>query len=192
LIVSDFSHSQKSGADNRPAFRSKAGRLFFATIKFYVLIYQLLRDIYVMIYLQQRMPSHQTYCLDEVTRRAARIALADYDAVRVPYICQLSGAAEEILLISRFAAKRMVAATKGSIDIDEARVLALVHITTLCVSDIADLLHMPGQKALQILEDLVQRELVLRHEIEGVRCFMQTDGEVHRQFTDLALGALPA
>ncbi|MBL4614763.1 MAG: hypothetical protein JKY27_07815 [Magnetovibrio sp.] len=134
----------------------------------------------------------QTYCLDEITRRAARVALASYDAVRVPYICQLSGAAEEILLISRYAAERMVVATKDAINIDEARVLALVHIAKLCQGDIAELLHMPGQKAAQILHDLVTRDLAFFHDIQGVRCYVQTDGEVHIQFTDLALGALSA
>lgn len=134
----------------------------------------------------------QTYCLDEITRRAARVALASHDAVRVPYICQLSGDAEEILLISRYAAERMVVATKGQIDIDEARVLGLVHITKLCESDIAELLHMSGQRAAQILEGLVSRELAFSHDIEGVRCYLQTDGDVHIQFTDLALGALSA
>ena len=133
-----------------------------------------------------------TYCLDDITRRAARIALAGNDAVRVPYICQLSGAPEELLLISRFAAERMVIATKGEIDIDEARVLALVHIAKLCITDIADLLHMPGQKADAILADLTKRGLVFCHDLNGIRRYIQTDGEVHLQFTDLALGALPA
>jgi len=134
----------------------------------------------------------QTYCLDEVTRRAARVALAQHDAVRIPYICQLSGSSEEIMMISRYAAERMVVATKGAIDTDEARVLAMVHIAKLCINDISDLLHMPGQKTAKILKELVGRGLAFSHTIHGVLCYVQTDGEVHIQFTDLALGALSA
>lgn len=134
----------------------------------------------------------QVYCLDEVTRRAARVALAQHDAVRIPYICQLSGSSEEILMISRYAAERMVVATKGAIDIDEARVLAMVHIAKLCENDIAELLHMPGQKTARILKELMERDLAFSHTINGVLCYVQTDGEVHTQFTDLALGALSA
>jgi len=133
-----------------------------------------------------------TNCLDEITKRAARVALAQHDAVRVPYICQLSGIAKEILLISRYAAERMVVATSGVIDTDEARVLAVVHIAKLCERDIGDLLHMPGQKAAQILSTLVDRELAFLHNVDGVPCYIQADGEVHTQFTDLALGALSA
>lgn len=131
-------------------------------------------------------------CLDEVTKRAARVALAQHDAVRVPYICQLSGTAKEILIISRYTAERMVVATSGLIDTDEARVLALVHIAKLCERDIGDLLHMPGQKAAQILGALVDRKLAFSHEVDGVPCYIQADGEVYTQFTDLALGALSA
>ena len=136
--------------------------------------------------------STPAYCLDEITRRAARVALAQHDAVRVPYICQLSGSAEEILLISRYAAERMVVATRGEIDIDEARVLAMVHIAKLCQNDIAELLRMPGQKTANILEELVARELAFTHNINGVVCYIQNSGDVHTQFTDLALGALSA
>ena len=132
------------------------------------------------------------HCLDEITRRAARVALAGNDAVRVPYICQLSGASEEILLISRYAAERMVVATRGIIDIDEARVLAMVHIAKLCENDIGELLHMSGTKAATILQGLMARELAFSHNINGVTCYIQTDGEVRTQFTDLALGALSA
>jgi len=131
-----------------------------------------------------------SHCLDEITRRAARVALGRFDAVRVPYICQLSGASEEILLISRFAAERMVVATQGAIDIDEARVLATLHIAKLCEDDIADLLHMPGHMTAHILDELVTRGLAFAHNIKGVKCYIQTDGEVHTQFTDLALGAM--
>lgn len=132
------------------------------------------------------------HCLDELTRRSARVALSNFDAVRVPYICQLSGAAEELLIISRYAAERMVVATRGAVDIDEARVLATLHIAKLCEEDIADLLHMPGQMAARILEALVKRNLAFTHIIKGVKCYIQTDGEVHTQFTDLALGAMHA
>jgi len=142
--------------------------------------------------LVQDLQLHTANCLDEVTKRAARVALAQHDAVRVPYLCQLSGTAKEILLISRYAAERMVVATSGTIDTDEARVLAVVHIAKLCERDIADLLHMPGQKTSQILGALVDRKLAFSHEIDGVPCYIQADGEVHTQFTDLALGALSA
>ncbi|HEY9080329.1 hypothetical protein [Magnetovibrio sp.] len=140
----------------------------------------------------QNTSSQPMYCLDEITRRAARVALAGNDAVRVPYICQLSGASEEILLISRYAAERMVVATHGAIDIDEARVLAMVHIAKLCEQDIGELLHMSGTKAANILKDLMARNLAFAHTINGVTCYIQTDGEVRTQFTDLALGALSA
>ena len=145
-----------------------------------------------MGFLANAYAHHSAYCLDEITRRAARVALSDFDAVRVPYICQLSGASEEILLISRYAAERMVVATKGAIDIDEARVLALVHIAKLCLTDIADLLHLPAHIAANILESLEDRGHAFSHTIEGVTCYIQTDDEVHTQFTDLALGALHA
>lgn len=135
---------------------------------------------------------HSAYCLDEITRRAARVALSDFDAVRVPYICQLSGASEEILLISRYAAERMVVATKGAVDTNEARVLALVHIAKLCITDIAELLHMPTHMAANILNDLENRGHAFSHNIDGVTCYIQTDDDVHMQFTDLALGALHA
>jgi len=140
----------------------------------------------------QSLQIEPTYCLDEVTRRAARVALAQHEAVRVPYFCQMSGSAEELLLISRYSAERMVIATRGDIDIDEARVLALIHIAKLCEPDIGELLHMPGQKTAQILQDLIGRGLAFEHTIDGVTCYIQTDGEVHKQFTDLALGALSA
>jgi len=145
-----------------------------------------------MTSIAQNLPPDTAYCLDEVTRRAARVALAGYDAVRVPYICQLSGSSEEILLISRYAAERMVVATRGAIDIDEARVLAMVHIAKLCEHDIGELLHMPGTKAASILRDLMARNLAFSHNINGVTCYIQTDGDVRTQFMDLALGALSA
>ena len=131
-------------------------------------------------------------CLDEVTRRAARVALGKNDAVRVPYICQLSGSGEELMLISHYAAERMVVATGGQIDSVEARVLALVHIAKLCLTDIAELLHMSTQRCQSILDDLERRDLVFRYEINGLTCYVQNEGDVHTQFTDLALGALHA
>ena len=145
-----------------------------------------------MTFIAHNASTEPMHCLDEITRRAARVALAGNDAVRVPYICQLSGSSEEILLISRYAAERMVVATRGAIDTDEARVLAMVHIAKLCENDIGELLHMSGNKAVTILRDLIARGLAFSHNINGVTCYIQTDGEVHTQFTDLALGALSA
>ena len=140
----------------------------------------------------QLNPAHDENCLDEVTRRAARVALGSYDAVRVPYICQLSGSAEELMLISTYAAERMVVATNGQIDSVEARLLALVHIAKLCPSDIAELLHMSSKRCQTILDDLEKRDLVFSHDVGGMTCYMQTDGDVHNQFIDLALGAMHA
>jgi len=145
-----------------------------------------------MSLIAQNMLPEPMHCLDEITRRAARVALAGNDAVRVPYICQLSGSSEEILLISRYAAERMIVATRGAIDVDEARVLAMVHIAKLCENDIGELLHMSGTKAATILRELMARGLAFAHNINGVTCYIQTDGEVRTQFTDLALGALSA
>lgn len=140
----------------------------------------------------QLEPAHEQNCLDEITRRAARVALGSHDAVRVPYICQLSGSAEELMLISHYAAERMVIATGGQIDIVEARVLALVHIAKLCLTDIADLLHMSTKRCQTILDDLERRDLVFSLKIGELTCYIQTEGDVHNQFTDLALGALHA
>jgi hypothetical protein len=131
-------------------------------------------------------------CLDEITMMSARIALADRDAVRVPYICQVSGRAKELLLISRRAAERMVVATKGVINIDEARTLALLHISHLCETDIADLLHVSQPRAKAMLNALAKRGLASLHMFEDVSYYKQNDGDVHTQFQDLALGAFNA
>ncbi|MEG3619377.1 hypothetical protein V5T82_12995 [Magnetovibrio sp. PR-2] len=137
-------------------------------------------------------PVDSQNCLDEITRRAARVALGGHDAVRVPYICQLSGSAEELMLISTFAAERMVVATNGQIDVLEARLLALVHIAKLCITDIAELMHMSTKRCQVLLDDLERRGLVFSHNVDGMACYVQNEGEVHSQFTDLALGALHA
>lgn len=132
------------------------------------------------------------HCLDEITLMSARVALADRDAVRVPYICQVSGRAKELLLISRFAAERMVVATKGMVDINEARILALLHISHLCETDIPALLRMPESAAKAILKDLSARGLATAQTFEDVSYYKQNAGEVHAQFQDLALGAFNA
>lgn len=131
-------------------------------------------------------------CLDEMTVMTARSALADRDAVRIPYICQVSGQAKELLVISRHAAERMVVATKGAIDIDEAKVLALLHISHLCESDVPELLHIPKQRTLTILKDLAARGRATVQEKAGVCFYAQNRDDVHVQFTDLALGAMSA
>ncbi len=135
---------------------------------------------------------HEPHCLDDITRLTVRMALGDCDAIRVPYICQISEKPRELMMISPLAAERMVTATQGHITPQEARILALIHIAKLCVGDIADLLHMSVPAATNVLEDLVRRGLAFRYDIDGVRCYMQSDGEVHLQFTDLALGAMHA
>lgn len=131
-------------------------------------------------------------CLDEMTVMTARMALADRDAVRIPYICQVSGRAKELLVISRDAAERMVVATKGTVTIDEARLLALVHISQLCEADIPDLVRMPRQKSVSILEGLANRGLAIMQKAEDVCFYRQNLDEVHMLFSDLALGATSA
>lgn len=129
------------------------------------------------------------HCLDESTMMTARAALLDRDAVRVPFFCQRSGLPKELLLISRHAAERMVVATKGMVDVDEARVLALLHITPLCDHDLPELLRLPLNKVRQMLSDLARRGLAVSEIVEDASYFSQASGEVHLQFTDLALGA---
>lgn len=131
-------------------------------------------------------------CLDEITLMSARVALADRDAVRVPYICLVSGRAKELLLISRQAAERMVVATKGAIDTDEARILALLHISHLCETDIPDLLHIPYSHAKAKLDALAARGLAHAELFEDVSYYKQNDGDIRAQFKDLALGAFNA
>jgi len=131
-------------------------------------------------------------CLDEITLMSARVALADRDAVRVPYICQVSGRAKELLLISRHAAERMVVATQGTIDADEARILALLHISHLCETDIPDLLRIPYAHAKAKLDALAARGLAQAQMFEDVSYYKQNDGDVCAQFKDLALGAYNA
>ena len=128
-------------------------------------------------------------CLDEITVMSARMALADRDAVRIPYICQISGRAKEILVISRDAAERMVIATKGAVTVDEARLLALVHISQLCETDIPELVRMPRNKSASILQDLAQRGLAIMQKVEDVCFYRQSQDDVHVLFSDLALGA---
>ena len=128
-------------------------------------------------------------CLDEITLMSARVALADRDAVRIPYICLVSGRAKELMMISRKTAERMVIATKGLINIDEARTLALLHISQLCEADIPELLHMPLSKAKNLLANLAARGLTSALTYEDVVYHQQSPGELHAQFSDLALGA---
>jgi len=128
-------------------------------------------------------------CVDDITLMSARIALADRDAVRIPYICQISGHAEELLLISRTAAEGLAVAARGAIDADEARVLAVLHMTQISESDVPDLLNMPVGKALGILEGLAARGLATAQDFAGVRCYRQNPGDVYALFQDLAAGA---
>ena len=128
-------------------------------------------------------------CLDEITLMSARVALADRDAVRIPYICLVSGRPKELMMISRDAAERMVAATKGLIDTEEARVLALLHISQLCEADISELLRMPESTAQSTLLALAARGLTSALKFEDVVYYKQAPGEVYAQFSDLALGA---
>lgn len=128
-------------------------------------------------------------CLDDMTVMAARVALRDRDAVRIPYICQMTGEGKELLVISRDAAERMVVATKGAVTLEEARVLALLHISQLCETDIHEIVDIPQKRSASILEDLARRGLAVKLNIGEVCFYEQNRDEVHVQFSDLALGA---
>ncbi len=130
-----------------------------------------------------------TCCMDNHTAVAARAALADRDAVRVPYVCSISGNAEEILIISPHMAKRVVVASGGMIDVTEARALAPLTLTPLCVGDVAELNRMPGQKAAHILNDLIKRDIVTSLEILGLNYFKLKSGIIKTELQNIAKDA---
>ena len=128
-------------------------------------------------------------CIDNLTAIVARAALADRDAVRVPYICNISGKAEEILIISPHMAERVVVASGGMVDVTEARALAPLALTPLCVRDVAELNRIPDQKAASILDDLAKRDIVTSREFLGLIYFKLKAGVIKTQLQSIAKNA---
>jgi hypothetical protein len=106
----------------------------------------------------------------------ARSGLENNDTVTLPYICKISGAQEELILISDSVAEELADLSDKLSDSVDAVLVASVARAELCICDLATLAGRPESEIQDRLERLMEHQLVSHRLINGMNYFHMVTG----------------
>ena len=109
---------------------------------------------------------------------------------RVACTCQLSGKAEEIILLGRQLATQLAADIDEIESTDDATILAGLYSAELCECDVATLTGLPEGTVVQRLHALTAAGMLAHRVLQNMN-YYRLDSESLRRHIDTALKALP-
>jgi len=110
-------------------------------------------------------------CLDHRTVEKVRGGLAGSALSKVPYVCSISGEAEEVQLASAALADAVAQRVEGLVDGADALLVIAVLKTFLCECDLATLAEESDAVVLAHIDRLEAAGILKRREIHGMNYF---------------------
>jgi len=131
-------------------------------------------------------------CLDADTVARARLGLQGKQAVKLPYVCKISGAREELTLVSSLVAEILVEDSRAIQDSIDAIMAVAVVGTSLCECDLATLTGCPDVEVVARLSRLVSAGLLRHQAIHGMNYYSLADGADAEGFRQRVSRIVPA